>query len=330
MITPRRRRRGHSPSSASNWLSHTAYSSAVRRGSVAIRQRALISPPVDQREHDIGVAGIDREQHRRRPSEQEDVAGVNDTPLAVRQAQDQRAVARRARRTAPRSRCRRAGARSARVPTGCARSSQRARTGAQPLAAPARRASARMPRPASRANVVGRRPSTPCAARLVVGAIGQVGMMREVDAEADHHRIVGALEQDARQLGAVEQQVVGPFDRTGAVAASPAQIRRPPPASADRRDQRQRRGGRIARAQPDQRAGVEIAGRRRPTPRPAARAPRSAARRAATGPRLAPGARQREHIGIGRSRLRDGADRRSEQRPRRGHASTRPAAGSAR
>ena len=33
------------PSSASNWCSHTAYSSAVRRGSVAMRQRARISPP---------------------------------------------------------------------------------------------------------------------------------------------------------------------------------------------------------------------------------------------------------------------------------------------
>jgi hypothetical protein len=33
------------PPSCINWLSHTAYSSAVRRGSVAIRQRATISLP---------------------------------------------------------------------------------------------------------------------------------------------------------------------------------------------------------------------------------------------------------------------------------------------
>ena len=36
---------GDSLRAPSNWCSHTAYSSAVRRGSVAIRQRVRISPP---------------------------------------------------------------------------------------------------------------------------------------------------------------------------------------------------------------------------------------------------------------------------------------------
>ena len=36
-------------------------------------------------------------------------------------------------------------------------------------------------------------------------------MMRDVDAVADDHRVIRAFEQDARQLGVREQQVVGPF-----------------------------------------------------------------------------------------------------------------------
>ena len=51
------------PSSSSNWWSQTAYWSAVRRGSVAIRQRVRMLPALDQSEDDVGVPGVDREQH---------------------------------------------------------------------------------------------------------------------------------------------------------------------------------------------------------------------------------------------------------------------------
>ena len=51
------------PRTSASWSSHTAYSSPVRRGSVAIRQRAFISRPVDQREDDIGISDIGGEQH---------------------------------------------------------------------------------------------------------------------------------------------------------------------------------------------------------------------------------------------------------------------------
>ena len=41
--------------------------------------------------------------------------------------------------------------------------------------------------------------------------VRQVGMIRQVDPDADHYCSVGAFQQDARQLGTVEQQVIGPF-----------------------------------------------------------------------------------------------------------------------
>ena len=94
---PRRRRPCAKPSSSSNWWSHTAYWSAVRRGSVAIRQRVRDLAAVDQREDEIGVSGVDGEQHGARLSRcarelasmfsrATDVAGADDrgSPSSVR------------------------------------------------------------------------------------------------------------------------------------------------------------------------------------------------------------------------------------------------------
>jgi hypothetical protein len=35
--------------------------------------------------------------------------------------------------------------------------------------------------------------------------------MGEVYADADHHRVIGAFEEDAGELGAIEEQIVRPF-----------------------------------------------------------------------------------------------------------------------
>src|SRR3712207_423856 len=73
------------PSSASSWCSQTAYWSAVRRGSVAIRQRARITPSSTSAKTTLVFpASIASSMAA---SDQEDVAGVNDTDGGVRQAQ---------------------------------------------------------------------------------------------------------------------------------------------------------------------------------------------------------------------------------------------------
>ena len=96
------------------------------------------------------------------------------------------------------------------VPSGWAAASQAARTGARPSRAPAAEPGGRSRRRAARAKASGRAPAA--APRLVGGPVEIVGMMGEVDAEAEDHRIALALEQDAGELGAVDEQVVGPFD----------------------------------------------------------------------------------------------------------------------
>jgi hypothetical protein len=46
-------------------------------------------------------------------------------------------------------------------------------------------------------------------------ALDIAGVMSEVDAEADHHRVAGALEEDARELRSPGKEVVRPFDQDG-------------------------------------------------------------------------------------------------------------------
>ena len=130
-------------------------------------------------------------------------------------------------------------------------------------------------------------------------------MMREIDAEADDHRVILALEQDAGKLGAVDQQVVRPFD------PGLRRIGRHHLVQRDRGDQRQRRRGRIVRPQADEGAGIEIAGRRQPRPAlPALAAGLPLG--AQPVPSAAPSRASAAQIVIGRAGLGDRADQKSE------------------
>ena len=83
-------------------------------------------------------------------------------------------------------------------------------------------------------------------------------MAGEVDAEADHHRVALPLEQDAGELGAVDEQIVGPFDlRVGSMRCDRL-------AQRNSRDQSERGRRRVAGLEAHQRRSVEVAGRRDP------------------------------------------------------------------
>jgi hypothetical protein len=86
--------------------------------------------------------------------------------------------------------------------------------------------------------------------------------MVQVHAEPDDDGISMAFEQYARQLRAAGHQVVGPFDLDPCIRRKCGGhlVQR------DGGDQRQRRRGRIAPANADERARVEISGRRLPCP----------------------------------------------------------------
>ena len=135
-------------------------------------------------------------------------------------------------------------------------------------------------------------------------ARGLVGMVGEIDSEADDDRVVDPLEQDARQLGAGDQQIVGPFDLDRAPAGDEGGgdlVQR------HRGDQRQGRRRRIAGAKPDERAGVEIAGRRMPFP-PLPAAAAGLALGAQPDPLGRALAGERGEVVVGRAGLGDGAD----------------------
>ena len=93
-------------------------------------------------------------------------------------------------------------------------------------------------------------------------------MVGQIDADADHYRVVSALEQDAGELCAAGENVIGPLYLE-------FRFRRRDAESFVKRDcggQRERRCWRIVRPQPDERAGVEISRRGMPIP-PLAPAP---------------------------------------------------------
>jgi hypothetical protein len=131
--------------------------------------------------------------------------------------------------------------------------------------------------------------------------------VREVDAEADDHRLAFPLEQDAGQLRPAGDEVVGPFDRDGRGGGKGLYrlVKR------DGGDEGEAGRGRVAGAEPDKGAGVEIA--RRGDPRPALPA-------LAAG--LAPGAQpfafrgagagKSGEIVVGRAGLADNADQKSD------------------
>jgi hypothetical protein len=85
-------------------------------------------------------------------------------------------------------------------------------------------------------------------------------MRHQIDSEAGDHRLPFPLEQDSAELGAAGGEIVGPFDEQARGMARGDLVKR------DRRDQGKCRGGRIARPEPDQGAGVKIAGRGDPEP----------------------------------------------------------------
>ena len=100
------------------------------------------------------------------------------------------------------------------VPSGWAAASQAARTGASPSPASAPSQSAKAPaRTSQKGAGSGAAPAS--FSRLVAARSRPAGWCGEVDAEADDHRVALPLEQDAGELGAVDEQVVGPFDPTG-------------------------------------------------------------------------------------------------------------------
>jgi hypothetical protein len=126
-------------------------------------------------------------------------------------------------------------------------------------------------------------------------------MMREIDPEADNDGGALPLEQDSSKLGAVDEQVVGPFDPGGGRMAPDGFVQ------GHGRDQSESRRGRIARLDANQSGCVEIAGGRLPGPALPALAAglpvgaKPEAFRSAF-------ARQRGDIVVGGTRLGDGAD----------------------
>lgn len=230
------------------------------------------------------------------PSDQENVASVNDTHRAIRQAKPQRAMFVE---SVEQAIAERGGERGAERMRRCepARADR-----PQPLRAPAREPAReafgerfderrRRRRAAEQGQEAGGRTVEP------------LGPGGEIDAETDHHRIVGALEQDARKLGAADEQVVGPFDLDGLAG----RVGRDDLLQRDRGDQSERRRRRIAIAQPDQGAGVEIARGRLPFPA-LPPAPAGLAVGAQPEPLACAFAGKRQDIVIGRIRLGDGAD----------------------
>ena len=139
------------------------------------------------------------------------------------------------------------------------------------------------------------------------GAVRQVGMMGEVDAEADDHR-VAAARAGCRRAWRRRRQIVRPFDpRRSARSGDDRLVQR------HGGEQGQGRRRRILGLQADERRGVEIAGRRGPGP---ALPPASALCRSARSqrPSAAPRARaRRRRRWWSPSRRRCG----SEERPRR-------------
>jgi hypothetical protein len=130
--------------------------------------------------------------------------------------------------------------------------------------------------------------------------------MGEVDAEADDHRLPFPLEQDARQLRAGGEEVVGPFDAD----ADRGREGRSDFVEGDGGGERKGRRGRIAGTKADEGAGVEIARGRVPGPPLPALAcglPLGAKPAAFWGA----GAGERGEIVVGRGRLGDGSDQKS-------------------
>jgi len=140
--------------------------------------------------------------------------------------------------------------------------------------------------------------------------VGQIGRGEKVDADADHHRIAGALHQYAGAFGTIDQQVVGPFKlRTDIGRQCRDGFRERNPG-----DQCQRCRRRVADRQMDDGRTHEIALPVAPCPAEAA-APGSLT----VGDEPVPFAdmlaacQPRQQVGVGRTCLRDTLDRRDQK-----------------
>jgi hypothetical protein len=127
--------------------------------------------------------------------------------------------------------------------------------------------------------------------------------MGEVDAESDDHGLPFALQENARDLRGAGEKVVRPFEAQldGGGKAARRLVQR------DRRDQRERRRGRVRESEPDQGARVEIAFGRLPRPALAPPAPRLARGAKPAAFRRA-GAGERGEVVVGGGGGGDGAD----------------------
>ena len=219
---------------ASSCDSQTAYSSAVRVGSVPARHWAIQLVAVVHGEERVGVALLDGQQHRSglRPLE-EYVAGGDAAQAPVGQAQPQRAVGIQAFGDAFDGLA--GEARDAGSPRPWARSVQASAIGREAAAVPQRRASGRRPRPAPSARRAAPAAARACARRrwwraapATTGARGQIDADADGDPQ-DRRRPCAGLDKDAGGLLAGDQQIVRPFqaDQRGRHVGG-AQGRRPP------------------------------------------------------------------------------------------------------
>ena len=143
------------------------------------------------------------------PRRHEHVARRHGLHCPIGEAQNQAAGCRRCFRTGRQARRRPTSTRIG-LPMPAARASQSARIAAKP--APrfhcARRAIIAADSGANRLSGVAR---TPAAARSVAGIIGAGRMVHAIDADADRDGRALALDQDAGELVAVDQEIVRPF-----------------------------------------------------------------------------------------------------------------------
>ena len=129
----------------------------------------------------------------------------------------------------------------------------------------------------------------------------------DVDAEADDDRLPFPFEQDARQLGRAGDEVIGPFDRGGRGGGEGFDRL----VEGDSGDEGEGGRGRVARPEADEGAGVEVSGRRDPGPALPALAAGLALGAQPFAFRSA-GAGKSGEIVVGRARLADAADQKSD------------------
>ena len=137
------------------------------------------------------------------------------------------------------------------------------------------------------------------------GTIGQFGRGNQIDANADHHRIARTLHQDAGAFGAVDQQVVRPFE----LRVNTRSERGNGFGERDPGDERERRRRRIADRQVDDGRAHEIALPVIPAaPEPPAPGGLAIGDEPMTLTDMLAACQPRQQVGVGRTCLRDPLD----------------------